>query len=85
MMHAKILVVDGLWSVIGSTNVDPRSFTLNDEVNLVTPDTAVAQRLERDFLEDLNRSKEVSYEEWKNRGVEERLHEAFGGLIERQQ
>jgi cardiolipin synthase len=85
MMHAKIMVVDSYWSVVGTTNLDPRSFTLNDEVNLATPDPVVAQRLEQDFLKDLQRSREVKYDEWKNRGFAERVHEWFGALIERQQ
>jgi cardiolipin synthase len=85
MMHAKFMIVDGLWIVMGSTNIDPRSFTLNDEVNLASPDSAVAQILEQDFQRDLQDSKKVTYEEWKSRGIAERLHEAFGGLIENQQ
>jgi cardiolipin synthase len=85
MMHAKILLIDNLWAVVGSTNIDARSFLLNDEVNLATPDPRIAQRLEMDFQEDLKHSREVKYEEWKSRGIAERLHEWFGALLERQQ
>jgi len=85
MMHAKILVVDSTWAVVGTTNIDPRSFSLNDEVNLATPDYRVAQRLEADFHTDLTQSREVNYQEWKRRGIAERIHEWFGGIIERQQ
>lgn len=85
MIHAKILIVDTTWAVVGTTNLDPRSFTLNDEVNLATPDPRVAQRLEQDFADDLKHTREVHYEEWKNRGIAERMHEWFGGLIENQQ
>lgn len=85
MIHAKVLLIDSMWAVVGTTNMDPRSFSLNDEVNLATPDSRVAQRLEADFAEDLKHSREVSLEEWKNRGIAERAHEWFGGLIERQQ
>jgi cardiolipin synthase len=85
MMHAKVLLIDSRWAVVGTTNLDPRSFTLNDEVNLATPDPRIAIRLEQDFFEDLKHSRRVSYEEWKDRGVAERVHELFGGLIERQQ
>ena len=85
MIHAKILVVDSQWSVVGTTNMDARSFTLNDEVNLATPDPSVAQRLEQDFEQDLRQSKEVSLEEWRKRGIAERVHETLGGIFQRQQ
>jgi cardiolipin synthase len=85
MIHAKILIVDGIWSVAGSTNMDSRSFGLNDEVNVAIFDPGVAERLERDFQDDLAHSAEVSYEEWKQRPVYERLQEWAGALIERQQ
>jgi cardiolipin synthase len=85
MMHAKVMMIDSVWSVTGSTNIDPRSFSLNDEVNLATSDPDVTRQLETDFAEDLRNSREVSYEKWQHRGLPERLNEWFGGLIERQQ
>jgi cardiolipin synthase len=85
MIHAKTLVVDRLWSAVGSTNLDSRSFGLNDEVNLVTRDRDFAERLTQVFEEDLARSRVVSYEEWRNRPDIERLKEWIGALIERQQ
>ncbi|HLL70435.1 MAG TPA: phospholipase D-like domain-containing protein [Pyrinomonadaceae bacterium] len=85
MMHAKTLVVDGKWSVIGSTNFDNRSFGLNDEVNLAAFDTALAARIAEDFERDRAESKAVSYEEWRRRSIFERIHELFGMLLERQQ
>jgi cardiolipin synthase A/B len=85
MMHVKSLVIDSQWAVVGSTNMDPRSFTHNYEVNLATPDPRISKRLEEDFFRDLERSKKVDYEEWKNRGIAERIHEWFGALLERQQ
>src|SRR5437868_8513622 len=47
MIHAKIMIVDGLWSVVGSSNLDSRSFGLNDEVNVALADTALASRMEQ--------------------------------------
>jgi cardiolipin synthase len=85
MIHAKVLMVDDLWSVVGSTNMDPRSFSLNDEVNLATPDAEITKRMEQDFFADLKQSREVSYEEWLHRGIAERIHELFGGLLQKQQ
>jgi cardiolipin synthase len=53
MIHAKLMTVDGMWSVVGSTNFDHRSFALNDEVNLAVLDTELASVIEKDFFEDL--------------------------------
>ncbi len=85
MMHAKTLVVDELWSVVGSTNFDNRSFGLNDEVNLAACDESLAARISADFERDRAESAPVSYEEWRRRPVLERAHELFGMLLERQQ
>jgi cardiolipin synthase len=85
MIHTKSLVVDGLWGVVGSTNMDGRSFAINDEVNLAVLDPAFARRLEQDFFKDLEQSKEITFEQWKSRPHIERAHEIFGWLLERQQ
>jgi cardiolipin synthase len=85
MIHAKVLVVDGLWAVVGSTNFDNRSFGLNDEVNLAVCDPELADRLERDMAEDLKHSMRVSLQQWKHRPVTERAPELLGWLLERQQ
>lgn len=85
MIHAKILIVDGKWSVVGSTNMDNRSFELNDEVNLAAFDGEMSRQLTEQFMQDLKSSRRVTYEEWKNRPFWERFAESFGRLIERQQ
>jgi cardiolipin synthase len=85
MIHAKCMVVDGAWSVVGSTNFDNRSFGINDEVNLVAFDPRLAERLEEDFARDLAASRSVTYRKWYRRPIFERLHEWLGALIERQQ
>jgi cardiolipin synthase A/B len=85
MIHAKVMVIDGLWSVVGSTNFDSRSFGLNDEVNLAACDPELATRLNRDFAHDLAESRDVSYKEWRQRSIFERLQEWLGWVLERQQ
>jgi cardiolipin synthase A/B len=85
MVHAKIMVVDGLWSVVGSTNFDNRSFGLNDEVNLVTLDPELAKQLRSQFDTDITRGMRVNYDTWKKRSLWERGIEMVGFLIERQQ
>jgi cardiolipin synthase len=77
LMHAKTMVVDGIWATIGSTNFDNRSFALNQELNLTMYDAALARRLEEVFQEDLKHSKNITYEEWNSRGIFERLFEFF--------
>jgi cardiolipin synthase A/B len=77
LLHAKTMVVDGHWATVGSTNLDRRSFALNDEINLVVYNHAVAQRLERVFSDDISRSKEITYNDWKDRGFVSRILEIF--------
>jgi len=84
LMHAKTMVVDGVWATLGSTNFDNRSFALNQEINLTVYDSAVAHRLEEIFQEDLKYSKQVSYEEWRSRGIFERISELFAFPIKEQ-
>jgi cardiolipin synthase len=85
MIHAKSLVVDGLWSVVGSTNFDSRSFGLNDEVNLAAIDEPLAGRLEQDFQRDLQACHRITYQRWKRRPPLERVHEWLGWIVERQE
>jgi cardiolipin synthase A/B len=59
MIHAKIMTVDGVWSVVGSTNFDHRSFALNDEVNLAVLDAELVATIESDFCEDLVQSRQL--------------------------
>jgi cardiolipin synthase len=63
MIHAKLMTVDGLWNVIGSTNFDHRSFALNDEVNLAVLDRELAATIETDFFNDLEQSRRLTLSE----------------------
>ena len=85
MIHAKILLVDGLWCVVGSTNFDQRSFGINDEVNMAVREKELALRLEKDFILDIARSRQMSYKEWRNRPILERAPEILGAVLEHQQ
>jgi len=85
MIHAKILLIDSIWGVVGSTNFDNRSFGINDEVNLAARDPDFTQRLQQDFAKDLACSRKVTYQEWKRRPVLERAPELLGWVLERQQ
>jgi len=85
MIHAKITIVDGIWSVVGSTNLDNRSFGINDEVNLAALNPDVAARLTRDFEDDISHSRHVTLDQWQHRSLYERMLEWLGWIIEREQ
>ena len=72
-LHAKTMVVDGTWATVGSTNLDPRSFEINEELNVATPDDAVAARLDAIFRDDLVSTTTITYEAWTRRSLWIRL------------
>jgi cardiolipin synthase len=75
------MVIDSIWATVGSTNLDRRSFELNEELNQVVYNADVARRLERVFVDDLERSRQVTYEQWKRRGIVSRLLEILAAPI----
>jgi cardiolipin synthase A/B len=77
MIHSKILVVDGVWTVIGSANMDIRSKELNQEVVIGILDSPLGGQVRDTFLEDLERAREIEPEAWRRRGVLRRLNERF--------
>jgi cardiolipin synthase len=81
MMHAKTMVADGLWTTIGSSNFDDRSFRLNDEVNVNVHDAATAHQMETIFFEDLARSREITLRKWFKRGTWDKLKERFANVF----
>jgi cardiolipin synthase len=85
MTHVKAMMVDGVWAVIGTTNVDNRSFEHNDEVNVAFREAAVASRLRGDFESDLAASDEITLEQWGRRPALEKLVEPVCWILERQQ
>jgi cardiolipin synthase A/B len=85
MIHAKITIIDGVWSVVGSTNLDNRSFGINDEINLAVLNSQVATKLSQDFADDASHSRRVVLAEWENRSAFERALEWVGWVVERQQ
>jgi cardiolipin synthase A/B len=85
MIRAKILIVDHLWAVVGSTNFDNRSFGINGEVNLAVRDCAVAQRLGGELTEKLRQSQRITLEDWRRRPVKVRIKVLLGWAVERQQ
>jgi cardiolipin synthase A/B len=76
ILHAKTVVVDGFASMIGSTNMDFRSFHFNSECNIVALDGAVASDLERQFLLDLANAREITRAEWAERTLAHKVGDA---------
>jgi cardiolipin synthase len=84
LMHAKAMVVDGVWATVGSANLDYRSLAINEELNLVVYDTAFAGQLEKSFQEDLKYSKRLTYEAWNSRPLIDKILELFSIPIKEQ-
>jgi cardiolipin synthase A/B len=85
MIHTKTLVVDGYICVVGSSNWDNRSTSLNDEINLVVSSDWLAARLGEDFEQDAAQSRTFTYEDWRRRGALEKLAGLFAGTLARQE
>lgn len=84
MFHCKVMVVDGLWVSVGSTNFDSRSFSINDEANLNVFDAAFAAELTRIFEDDLRLSRRILRHEWQNRSWWTRALDTAATLLESQ-
>jgi len=84
MLHTKVVIVDSHFLSVGSTNLDDRSFRLNDETNLNLLDDELAREQVAVFQEDLRASHRVSLEEWQGRPAQEKFSEWMAGLLRRQ-
>ena len=73
LLHTKAMVIDGVWSTIGSMNIDNRSMALNDELNVIFYNEQVARRLEEILKEDLSHSHKITREQLETRGWSGRL------------
>ncbi len=81
MLHAKTAVIDGVWSTIGSTNMDLWSFLRNDEVNAIILSKDFADKMEILFQGDLQQSSEILLTQWEKRPFPERMKEWFFRLF----
>jgi cardiolipin synthase len=75
VMHAKTACIDGVWSTVGSTNMDWRSFLHNDEINAVVLGRGFAGQMETMFAADLAQSDTITLEAWRKRGLLDRMRE----------
>jgi len=82
VLHAKTVVIDGVWSVVGSSNLDYRSVLYNDEVDVVVLGGLTGKEVERMFQEDIAKARQINLEEWKRRPVLQRINEFFSRFFQ---
>lgn len=85
MIHAKLMTIDGLWTVAGSANFDHRSFDLNDEVNIIIADSGIASQAEQDFSCDLRESIQLTPHRLKNEDLSTRLVGDLSWVVRREE
>ena len=83
LLHAKTALIDGVWSTIGSTNLDWRSFLHNDEVNAVILGQEFGAQMQAMFDKDLANSNTITLEQWNQRPLGMRLRESAARLWQR--
>lgn len=84
MLHQKFMVCDGIWTTVGTTNFDNRSFALNDENNVCVYDREFAAKWEEIFRRDLPGCRQVTPEAWHNRGLGVKVLESLFFLLRKQ-
>ena len=84
MIHAKLLVVDDQWSVLGSANFDHRSFALNNEVNMAVLSRPLASKLRGQMDEDLAQSDRVTVQQVRDRSLTTRVMDKLAWLVRRE-
>lgn len=82
MLHAKTATIDGVWSTVGSSNLDWWSIARNNEVNAVVLSTDFAERMNLMFREDIENSNQINLERWKKRSLIERIEESVARCFE---
>ena len=83
VLHAKTAVVDGLWSTVGSSNLDWRSTILNNEIDAVVLGHDFGTKMEAMFSEDVARSKQITPQAWAQRGLGERVSEIWARMLDK--
>ena len=84
MMHHKTMVVDGLWSTVGTTNFDNRSFSHNEENNVCLCDHAFATQLTETFERDAQVCDVITFDAWRRRGLTQKTLEAMASFVQDQ-
>ena len=83
LLHSKTVLIDGVWSCVGSTNLDWRSFLDNDEINAVVLGRDFARQMQTMFTRDIDASEAIDLEQWGNRPTLLRIKEWGSSLLQR--
>jgi cardiolipin synthase len=83
VLHAKTISVDGVWSVVGSSNFDYRSATLNAEVDVVVLGKKTASQLDKKFAKDKKKAKKITLDAWTQRPMSEKIKERLSRVVEK--
>lgn len=84
LSHQKIMIIDGLWSLVGSTNFDDRSLDINDEASVGLIDPGIAGELGAAFAADLKRCKRLDPRSWRARGLWHRFEDQVSYMLNEQ-
>lgn len=82
-LHQKVMIVDRQWCSLGSTNFDPRSFRLNDEITVAMSEPAIAEELHRAFEDDLRGAQPWTLEKWNARTMRHVVTDALSATVKR--
>jgi cardiolipin synthase A/B len=82
MLHAKTATIDGVWSTVGSSNLDWWSIARNDEINTVVLSVRFGQQMNASFTRDLENSQQLDAALWQQRSMLERIEEAIARSLE---
>lgn len=80
-LHAKVITIDGIWTHLGSSNLENRSIALNDEINVSIQHATVTTELEQHFRDDLKASHELNLQHWRHRPLTKQAREYATELI----
>jgi len=78
------MIVDGVWCAIGSTNFDPRSFRINEEITVAICDADIASELRAAYLDDVRHAEEWARERWHGRDLRHRAIDRLSAMFKRQ-
>ena len=82
MLHAKTATIDGVWSTVGTSNLDWWSIARDNEINAIVLSHSFGDQMNLMFKNDLESSRQIETDQWKHRGLAERLDETFARMME---
>ncbi len=80
VLHSKAAVIDGVWTVVGSSNFDRRSVLFNDEVDALVLGSATAQELQKMLEGDIQNARPIDIASWKGRPIAQRFKEIYARI-----